>query len=52
MAGPVRQQIDQAALEEYVKDNVPEIVPPLELKQFGFGQSNVNLFDVVNHRLS
>ena len=40
MAGPVRQQIDQAALERYIEKNVPEIKPPLELRQFGFGQSN------------
>lgn len=33
MAGPVRQAIDQASLERYLKANVPEIKPPLELKQ-------------------
>ncbi|KIW76655.1 hypothetical protein Z517_09099 [Fonsecaea pedrosoi CBS 271.37] len=40
MAGPVRQPIDLASLERYIDSNVPEIKPPLELKQFGFGQSN------------
>ncbi|EPE06479.1 acyl- dehydrogenase family member 11 [Ophiostoma piceae UAMH 11346] len=40
MAGPVRQPIDVARLEAYLKDNVPEIELPLEIKQFGFGQSN------------
>ncbi|KAK4891381.1 hypothetical protein LTR27_010035 [Elasticomyces elasticus] len=40
MAGVVRQPIDQEALERYLKQNVPEVKPPLELKQFGFGQSN------------
>jgi len=33
MAGVVRQPIDQEALELYIKQNVPEIKPPLELKQ-------------------
>ncbi|ERF72212.1 hypothetical protein EPUS_02099 [Endocarpon pusillum Z07020] len=40
MAGEIRQPIDIAALEKYVKDNVPEIKTPLKVKQFGFGQSN------------
>ncbi|SMQ49046.1 unnamed protein product [Zymoseptoria tritici ST99CH_3D7] len=40
MAGEVRQPIDQAKLEKYINDNVPEIKTPIELKQFGFGQSN------------
>lgn len=40
MAGEVRQKIDQKALEKYISANVPEIKPPLQLKQFGFGQSN------------
>ena len=33
MAGAVRQPIDQAALERYIEKNVPDIKPPLELKQ-------------------
>ncbi len=33
MAGPVRQKIDQASLERYLEQNVPEVKPPLELKQ-------------------
>lgn len=40
MAGPVRQPIDVARLEAYLKGNVPEIELPLDVKQFGFGQSN------------
>lgn len=40
MAGPVRHPIDVAALEAYIRSNVPAIAPPLEVKQFGFGQSN------------
>lgn len=33
MAGEVRQQIDQASLERYLEKNVPEVKPPLSLKQ-------------------
>lgn len=33
MAGPVRQPIDVAALERYIEKHVPEVKPPLELKQ-------------------
>lgn len=40
MAGSVRQPIDLQALESYIKQSVPEIKTPLDLKQFGFGQSN------------
>lgn len=40
MAGPVRQPIDIKALERYIDANVPEIKTPIDLKQFGFGQSN------------
>jgi aminoglycoside phosphotransferase (APT) family kinase protein len=40
MAGRVRHPIDKQALEVYIIKNVPEIQIPLELKQFGFGQSN------------
>jgi len=40
MAGAVRQPIDQASLERYLKKNLPEIQTPIDLKQFGFGQSN------------
>ncbi|KAI5307902.1 hypothetical protein KEM55_007095, partial [Ascosphaera atra] len=40
MAGAVRQPIDLASLERYIDQNVPSIKTPLELKQFGFGQSN------------
>ncbi|PGH23253.1 hypothetical protein AJ80_02669 [Polytolypa hystricis UAMH7299] len=40
MAGTVRQPIDLPALERYINQNVPSISTPLDLKQFGFGQSN------------
>ncbi|KAL2756807.1 hypothetical protein ACRALDRAFT_2087252, partial [Sodiomyces alcalophilus JCM 7366] len=40
MAGRVRHPIDQQALERYIQQNVPEIKTPVDLKQFGFGQSN------------
>jgi aminoglycoside phosphotransferase (APT) family kinase protein len=40
MAGPVRQPIDIAALEAYVSQWVPDVSPPLDVKQFGYGQSN------------
>lgn len=40
MAGPVRQPIDVAALEAYISRAVPDIAPPLDVKQFGYGQSN------------
>ncbi|KAL4802699.1 kinase-like domain-containing protein [Aspergillus unguis] len=40
MAGAVRQPIDIPALERYIDQHVPIIKTPLEVKQFGFGQSN------------
>ncbi|KAF4626474.1 hypothetical protein G7Y89_g11685 [Cudoniella acicularis] len=40
MAGTVRQPIDIQSLERYISTNVPEIKTPIDLKQFGFGQSN------------
>ncbi|KAF3399686.1 Acyl-CoA dehydrogenase family member 11 [Talaromyces pinophilus] len=40
MAGPVRQPIDIQSLEKYIDSNVPLIKTPLDVKQFGFGQSN------------
>lgn len=40
MAGRVRHPIDVANLERYISENVPEIKVPLDVKQFGFGQSN------------
>ncbi|KAH8732785.1 acyl-CoA dehydrogenase family member 11 [Phaeosphaeriaceae sp. PMI808] len=40
MAGQIRQPIDIAALEQYISANVPEIQVPLDVKQFGYGQSN------------
>ncbi|KAJ5502876.1 hypothetical protein N7463_005750 [Penicillium fimorum] len=40
MAGEVRQPIDIPSLERYIDQNVPEVKTPLDVKQFGFGQSN------------
>lgn len=40
MAGQVRQPIDEKAFGRYLSENVPVIKTPIELKQFGFGQSN------------
>ncbi|KAK7908132.1 phosphotransferase enzyme family protein [Apiospora marii] len=40
MAGRVRHPIDVEALEKYISKHVPEIKVPLDVKQFGFGQSN------------
>ncbi|EPS29281.1 hypothetical protein PDE_04230 [Penicillium oxalicum 114-2] len=40
MAGEVRQPIDVPSLERYLDQNVPAVKTPLEVKQFGFGQSN------------
>ncbi|KAI0389262.1 acyl-CoA dehydrogenase family member 11 [Xylariaceae sp. FL0594] len=40
MAGRVRHPIDVGALEQYISQHVPEIKLPLDVKQFGFGQSN------------
>ncbi|PTD12935.1 Acyl-CoA dehydrogenase family member 10 [Fusarium culmorum] len=40
MAGRIRQPVDEAALEKFISENVPEIKTPIDLKQFGFGQSN------------
>ncbi|KAI9147491.1 Acyl-CoA dehydrogenase family member-like protein [Paramyrothecium foliicola] len=40
MAGRIRQPINKEALEGYLKDHIPNIQLPIEVKQFGFGQSN------------
>ncbi|EEH16096.2 hypothetical protein PABG_06183 [Paracoccidioides brasiliensis Pb03] len=40
MAGVVRQPIDVPALERYLNQNVPSVKTPVDVKQFGFGQSN------------
>lgn len=40
MAGPIRQLIDITSLENYLHKHVPEIKTPLDVKQFGYGQSN------------
>jgi aminoglycoside phosphotransferase (APT) family kinase protein len=40
MAGAIRQQIDVEALSRFIEQTVPEIQTPIEVKQFGYGQSN------------
>ncbi|QPH00913.1 hypothetical protein C2857_005017 [Epichloe festucae Fl1] len=40
MAGRIRQPIDEAAFSNFIEKNVPEIKLPIDVKQFGFGQSN------------
>ncbi|SMY24961.1 unnamed protein product [Zymoseptoria tritici ST99CH_1A5] len=40
MAGPIRQPIDLDKLAKYIDEHVPEIKTPLDVKQFGYGQSN------------
>ncbi|PHH69712.1 hypothetical protein CDD80_6553 [Ophiocordyceps camponoti-rufipedis] len=40
MAGRVRQPIDEVAFARYLETELPQIKGPIELKQFGFGQSN------------
>ncbi|KAF2858754.1 APH-domain-containing protein [Piedraia hortae CBS 480.64] len=40
MAGPVRQPLDIPKLEAYLRNNLPNIITPLDVKQFGYGQSN------------
>ncbi|KAK4682726.1 hypothetical protein QC764_118610 [Podospora pseudoanserina] len=40
MAGRVRHPIDIRSLERWLNKTVPEIETPLEVHQFGFGQSN------------
>jgi len=40
MAGQIRQQIDIPNLERYINQHVPTIQTPLNVKQFGYGQSN------------
>lgn len=33
MAGPIRQQIDLDSFDRYLRDHVPEIKTPVEVKQ-------------------
>ncbi|AEO65438.1 uncharacterized protein THITE_2112423 [Thermothielavioides terrestris NRRL 8126] len=40
MAGRVRQPIDTGALERWIAKHVPQIEVPVDVKQFGYGQSN------------
>lgn len=40
MAGQIRQPIDIPSFERYLNQHVPSIQTPLEIKQFGYGQSN------------
>ncbi|KAF2485356.1 kinase-like domain-containing protein [Neohortaea acidophila] len=40
MAGEIRQKFDLDKFTRYVDENAPNIKTPLEVKQFGYGQSN------------
>jgi len=40
MAGPVRQPIDIAKLSRFIDQSVSQIQTPIDVKQFGYGQSN------------
>jgi aminoglycoside phosphotransferase (APT) family kinase protein len=40
MAGPVRQPIDIAKLSRFIDQSVSQIQTPIDIKQFGYGQSN------------
>lgn len=40
MAEPVQQHFDIASLERYLEQEVPNVKLPIEVKKFGFGQSN------------
>jgi len=40
MAGAIRQPIDIASLSRYIDKNVSVIKTPIDVKQFGYGQSN------------
>ncbi|KAI4217109.1 MAG: hypothetical protein LQ351_000418 [Letrouitia transgressa] len=40
MTGAIRQHIDIDSLSRYILKNVPEIKLPIDIEQFGFGQSN------------
>ncbi|KAI9698160.1 MAG: hypothetical protein M1836_004162 [Candelina mexicana] len=40
MAGTVRQPINVQSLERYIEKSVSKIKVPVDVKQFGFGQSN------------
>jgi aminoglycoside phosphotransferase (APT) family kinase protein len=40
MAGEIRQPIDIASLSKFIDQNVPDIKTPIDVKQFGYGQSN------------
>ncbi|KAL8821938.1 MAG: hypothetical protein Q9223_000096 [Gallowayella weberi] len=40
MTGPVRQPVDLESLSTYIGHHVPEIMLPVDIKQFHFGQSN------------
>ena len=43
MAGPIRQQINLENLEKYVKENVPEIKVPLDVKQVSISTIGVEM---------
>lgn len=40
MAGPIRQPIDLDRLSTYIDQHAPSIRTPLDVQQFGYGQSN------------
>lgn len=40
MAGTIRQPIDIESLSRFIDKNVPVIKTPIDVKQFGYGQSN------------
>ena len=40
MAGPIRQPIDILSLSRYIDTHIPQIQTPIEVLQFGYGQSN------------
>jgi aminoglycoside phosphotransferase (APT) family kinase protein len=40
MAAAIRQPIDIESLSRFIDRNVPEIKTPIDVKQFGYGQSN------------
>ncbi|EME79302.1 uncharacterized protein MYCFIDRAFT_156600 [Pseudocercospora fijiensis CIRAD86] len=50
MAGPIRQPIDLDSLAKYIDSNVPEIKTPLDVKQFGYGQSNPTYLLTDSHK--
>ncbi|SLM40057.1 aminoglycoside phosphotransferase [Lasallia pustulata] len=52
MAGAVRQPVNVESLSAYIDKTVPQIKIPIDVKQFGFGQSNptYQITDANNNR--